>query len=98
MTAMIWPVGLKTILLTEPYAPRPISPRSLRSSAVKSQCCSGEIFNFPDDSILCRCRRSLEGGTRLDEAACETEEVAPGRGGTRAKGQCGVMTGTCIID
>lgn len=59
LTAMIWPVGLWTILLTEPYAPRPISPRSLRSSAVKSQCCSGEIFSFPDDSILCVRRRSL---------------------------------------
>lgn len=58
-TAMIWPVGLWTILLTEPYAPRPISPRSRRSSAVKSQCCSGEIFSFPDDSILCVRRRSL---------------------------------------
>lgn len=57
---MIWPVGLWTILLTEPYAPRPISPRSLRSSAVKSQCCSGEIFSFPDDSMLCVRRRSLE--------------------------------------
>lgn len=59
-TAMIWPVGLWTILLTEPYAPRPISPRSLRSSAVKSQSCPGEIFSFPDDSILCVRRRSLE--------------------------------------
>jgi len=61
---MIWPVGLWTILLTEPYAPRPISPRSLRSSAVKSQCCSGEIFSFPDDSMLCVRRRSLEDGQR----------------------------------
>lgn len=48
---MIWLLGLCTILLTEPYAPRPISPRSFRSSAVKSQCCS-EIFSFPDDSML----------------------------------------------
>lgn len=59
-TAIIWPVGLWTMLLTEPYAPRPISPRSLRSSAVKSQCCSGEIFSFPDDSMLCVLRRSLK--------------------------------------
>lgn len=55
---MIWLLGLCTILLTEPYAPRPISPRSLRSSAVKSQCCS-EIFSFPDDSMLCVLSRSL---------------------------------------
>lgn len=65
-TAMIWPVGLWTILLTEPYAPRPISPRSLRSSAVKSQCCSGEIFSFPDDSMLCVRRRSLEDRRRME--------------------------------
>lgn len=57
-TAMIWLLGLCTILLTEPYAPRPISPRSFRSSAVKSQCCS-EIFSFPDDSMLCVLSRSL---------------------------------------
>lgn len=60
LTAMICPLGLCTILLTDPYAPLPISPRSLRSSAVKSQCCSGEIFSFPEDSMLCVRSRSLK--------------------------------------
>ncbi len=59
LTAMICPLGLCTILLTDPYAPLPISPRSLRSSAVKSQCCSGEIFS-PEDSMLCVRIRSLK--------------------------------------
>lgn len=64
---MIWLLGLCTILLTEPYAPRPISPKSLRSSAVKSQCCSGEIFSFPDDSILCVLSLSLATQVRCCE-------------------------------
>lgn len=60
LTAMMVLLGLCTILLTEPYAPRPISPRSFRSSAVKSQCCPGEIFSFPDDSMLCVLSLSLK--------------------------------------
>lgn len=64
-TAMMVLLGLCTILLTEPYAPRPISPRSFRSSAVKSQCCSGEIFSFPDDSMLCVLSLSLKDKNKL---------------------------------
>ncbi len=74
LTAMICPLGLCTILLTDPYAPLPISPRSLRSSAVKSQCCSGEIFSFPEDSMLCVRIRSLK---RMSQCFLHTETASP---------------------
>lgn len=83
-TAMIRLLGLCTILLTEPYAPRPISPRSFRSSAVKSQCCS-EIFSFPDDSMLCVRSRSLRAETG--------HQVGRGGGGATTRGGATHMCG-----
>lgn len=44
----------KIILFTAPYAPRPISPKSCKSSDVKSYSTPGGICNFPAACIRIR--------------------------------------------